>query len=45
MPRKASIALVLFTVSLLAGACTRNDATGPSDSSHPSLSETQGARN
>lgn len=46
MTRRASswLALACLSLALLTSACTRSDATGPSDTPAPSL-ETQGGNN
>jgi hypothetical protein len=48
MPRSTTrrLLLALFAATtVLSAACTRSDATGPSESPRANLSETQGADN
>lgn len=44
-PKMSWLPLALTATALLTGACTRNDATGPSDQPQASYSEGQGADN
>jgi hypothetical protein len=47
MSRRASqwFAIACFSLALFTSACTRTDATGPSDQTAPSFDEGQGGNN